>query len=205
MRSRVEIVTGFLGAGKTTFINALIDAGKVEDEKILVYQLENGITRVTSKYLDDITVLQCADMQSIKNDILSYRKKNMPDRILIEYNGTCDIDEVLKLIKEKEIRKYVKINGIYFIADCSSYDVQIKNLKPFISPFIQNSDLIILNKYDENKSINIEKDIKKINRRAYVIKNNNRFLLKDNIRDAGILENSIIKSFKIKVKNYLVH
>lgn len=205
MRTRVEIVTGFLGAGKTTFINALIDAGKVKDEKILVYQLENGISRVTSKYLDDITVLQCADMRSVKNDILSYRKKNMPDRILIEYNGTCNIDEALKLIKEKEIRKYVKINGIYFIADCTSYDVQIKNLKPFISPFIQNSDLIILNKYDENSSANIEKDIRKINSRAFIIKNNNRFLLKDNIRDAGILENSIIKSLKIKVKNYLIH
>lgn len=42
MKIDVEIVTGFLGAGKTSFINSLLKESQVEGEKIIVFQLESG-------------------------------------------------------------------------------------------------------------------------------------------------------------------
>ena len=90
MKIDVEIVTGFLGAGKTSFINSLLKESQVEGEKIIVFQLESGKIQLCEN--NDINYpvkcMRLKNIEELKSSIMTQIKSNKPNRIIIEYNGT---------------------------------------------------------------------------------------------------------------------
>ena len=207
MKIHIEIVTGFLGAGKTSFINSLLSETQVQGEKILIFQLEHGEKKI-SKSTDInnfVEIKKLNEVKELKEEMIYSIKKYSPNRIIIEYNGTSNLKELIDILNEKIYREYSKVTTIFFVADGKSLKKYIDNVGSFIIPFIQYSNMIVVNNMDYcNKEVLDEgfKKVRNINPKAYILKVNNKYSLKYALKEAKVLDNGYLKKLKIKFANY---
>ncbi|AWK51880.1 cobalamin biosynthesis protein [Clostridium beijerinckii] len=206
MKIHIEIVTGFLGAGKTSFINSLLSETQVKGEKVIIFQLEHGEKNVLQSTNVNyfVKVKKLNEVKELKEEIIYSIKKYNPNRIIIEYNGTSDLRELIDILNEKVYREYSKITTIFFVADGKSLKKYIDNVGSFIIPFIQHSNMIVVNNIDYcNKEILDEgfKKVRNINPKAYILKVNNKYILKSALRESKVLDNGYFKKLKIKFAN----
>lgn len=206
MKIHIEIVTGFLGAGKTSFINSLLSETQVEGEKVLIFQLEHGEKKVLQSTNINyfVKVKELNEVESLKEEMIYSIKKYSPNRIIIEYNGTSNLTELIDILNEKVYREYIKVTTIFFVADGKNLKKYIDNVGSFIIPFIQYSNMIIVNNMDYcNKEVLDEgfKKVMDINPKAYILKVNNKYILKSTLRKSKVLDNGYLKKLKIKFTN----
>ena len=205
MKIHIEIVTGFLGSGKTSFINSLLSETQVEGEKVLVFQLEHGKKKLLQSANHFIKVKALGEVKQLKEEMIYSIKEYNPNRIIIEYNGTSNLKELIDILNEKIYREYSKITTVFFIADGRNLKKYIDNVGSLIIPFIQYSDMIVLNNMDYyNKEVLDEgfKKVRNINPKAYILKVNNKYILKSVLRESKVLDNGYLKKLKIKIANY---
>ncbi|SUQ49627.1 hypothetical protein CNEONATNEC32_02241 [Clostridium neonatale] len=99
----------------------------------------------------------------------------------------------------------MKVSTIYFIGDSTNLKEYIDNLGNFIIPFIKNANMVVLNNTDKLNKGQIEEYIQKIkslNSNSYILNVNNKYTMKQNLREANVLDTGIIKKIKVKMKNY---
>ena len=213
MKIGIEVITGFLGAGKSAFINSLIDKTIVENEKIVVMLCESGNTTVKERNCNNlkqeeykvnsskdikkgndigyVKVIEFMDeSEKMKDKLLDIISSYNPNRIIIEYNGTESLDYLYRSVFNKEIEKKCRIYTMYYICDGENVEFYIKNMGDILLPFIQNSDVI--NNYTKLKSREIEdresENIKTKNARQ---ERDNIKSSKDNIESGDCLHNII--------------
>lgn len=210
MKIHIEIVTGFLGAGKTSFINSLLSESQVEGEKVLIFQMEQGEKEIVQSFNTNnyLNVKKIDDIKSLKDQMIYSIREYSPNRIIIEYNGTSNLGELFDMLNEKIYRECCKVTTIFFVADGTNLSKYIDNVGSFIIPFIQFSNMIIVNNIDYcNKKFLDEgfKKVRDINPRAYILKVNNKYILKSALRESKVLDNGYFKKLKIKVMNSKKH
>lgn len=207
MKIHIEIVTGFLGAGKTSFINSLISETQIEGEKVLIFQLEDGEKKIVqiSNMRFFVKAKEIKEVKELKEKMIYLINEYNPNRIIIEYNGTSNLKELFNILDEKIYKECCKVTTVYFVADGKSLNEYIDNIGGFIIPFIQRANMIIVNNLEYvNKKImeeEVEK-VKNINPKAYVLKVNNKYILKSALRESKVLDNGYLKKLKIKFANY---
>lgn len=206
MKIHVEIVTGFLGSGKTSFINSLLSESQVEGEKVLIFQLEQGEKEIVQSININghLKVEKLDDIKALKNEMIYSIKKFNPNRIIIEYNGTSNLKELFDMLNEKIYKECSKITTIFFVADGKNLKRHIDNVGNFVIPFIQFANMIIVNNIDYcNKEFLDEgfKKVRTINPKAYILKVKNKYILKSALRESKVLDNGYFKKLKIKVMN----
>lgn len=206
MKIDVEIVTGFLGAGKTSFINSLLKESQVEGEKIIVFQLESGKIQLCEN--NDINYpvkcMRLKNVEELKSSIMTQIKSNKPNRIIIEYNGTFYMDELINVLKEKKYRELVRISTIFFVADGKKLNEYINNIGNFIVPFIRYANMIVVNNMDYCNEKNINEEIRKvrsINPKAFILRVDNKYILSSKLKEARVLDNGYLKKLKVKMMN----
>lgn len=207
MKIHIEIVTGFLGAGKTTFINSLLSETQVEGEKVLIFQLEHGERKIaqTSKINYFVKTKQINEIKQLKEEMIYSIKECNPNRVIIEYNGTSNLKELIDILNEKVYKECCKITTVFFVADGRNLNEYIDNIGGFIIPFIQYANMVVVNNIEYcNKKVLEEglKKIRNINQKAYVLKVNNKYILKSSLRESNVLDNGYLKKLKIKFANY---
>ncbi|AJA46702.1 CobW/HypB/UreG, family protein [Clostridium pasteurianum DSM 525 = ATCC 6013] len=209
LRTNIEIVTGFLGCGKTTFINALLDNTLVHNELVIVVQCEEGQTFIDEKFRNkkEILIKKLGTSNIIStNFIKEIIDVNKPHRIIIEHNGSKKLEGVLNIIHNKKLKYRCKVTDIFNIIDVSTFKVYIENMGSLLLSGIENSDLIVLSNVNKllasqiNEVVNL---LKKYNYEAYIlgvdnIKNISFVLMKENI-----LFNGYLKEFNVLVKNFI--
>lgn len=206
MKIHMDIVSGFLGAGKTTFINSLISEGKIEGERICIFQLEEGkeniIESLSKNY--QIKYMNIRDIKELKEEMIFSITEFKPHRIIIEYNGTWDLNELFSLLNEKFYRETCKVKSVFFVADGKTLNEYIDNIGGFIIPFIQYSDAIIVNNIDDTNKIKLEKCLKKlksINPQGKVLEVNNKYILKSVLKEAKVFDSGYLRKIKIQYEN----
>ena len=206
MKINVEVVTGFLGYGKTSFINSLLKESQVEGEKVLVIQMEEGNKKIYE--LNDINyplkVFKISEINSLKECFQSQIKQFKPNRIIIEFNGTDNLDNLRSKLEEKELKKVMKISTVYFVADGRKLLNNIDNLGYYIVPFIKNTNMIIINNTEEIKTEQLKKEInavRSVNPKAFILKVDNKFNLCNELRNAKVIDNGFFKKVKVKLMN----
>lgn len=171
MKVKLEIVSGFLGAGKTSFINSYLNTDFCIRKEILIILLEKGISDIRRDF-GNIKSVYLEDGSKLKEVLLKEIKNNKYSRVIIEFNGTLNLSIIGEIFKDKEIRKKFSFYGSYYVGDSRSLGIYLKNLGEIIIPFIQSSKLIILNNLsslDELKQEELIKDVKDINITAPII------------------------------------
>lgn len=206
MKIHIELVTGFLGAGKTSFINSILSESIVEGERILVLQLEHGKKEIKlADFSKSFIVHKLNDINELKENLISLIRQYNPNRIIVEYNGTINFNTILDILNEKVYKERCKITTVFFIADGITLKQFIDNLGGFIVPFIQNANMIVVNNTDYCKKELLDQSINKIrtiNPRAYILKVNNKYSIKETLKEAKVLDNGYLKKLRIKVVNH---
>ncbi|NFH70510.1 cobalamin biosynthesis protein [Clostridium botulinum] len=210
MKIQVEIVTGFLGAGKTSFINSLIKESYVKGEKIIVIQLENGEEKISDEVSNYglVTIYKQSDLKKLNEDMIALISEYSPNRIIIEFNGTYNLEDLFKIIDKKIYKNNMSLDRIYFIGDTRNLKSYVQNMGNFLVPFIELSNLIILNNTEKCNKENIEGTksmLNNINPSAYILEAENREAFNLLLRESEILENTFFKKIKVKINNSSKH
>lgn len=209
MKADIEIVTGFLGAGKTSFINALINCTIVKNETLLILMCENGNKSIDSDIVKDkrIKVIYYPPEKSLTPEYLKYvLSLNNPIRVIIEHNGTWPLNETLKVLNDNKIKKYCHVTSMFHVADSETFNLYFDNMKPSLLPSIQYSNLILLNNIDgineDEKNIIIEK-ITKVNSYAFILSSKKNDDLEFILQYTNLLDKGIVKRARYFIKSIL--
>ena len=209
MKVGIEVVTGFLGAGKSAFINSLINKTKAVGEKIIVLTCESGNVKIKELEENDITVKHIdfiEDNSELNGEIYKIVKEYKPQRIIIEYNGTETLEHLYRCIFDNETGKLIKLNTMYFVCDGDSLDFYIKNMGELLLPFIQSSDVLVINNCYKLSEEKIEEDIDllgTLNHKAQIIKSNNNEDFEKALDESKLLENNFLRNMRVKIIDYM--
>lgn len=166
MKLKVDVVQGFIGSGKTRFINNILINDKLT-ETTLVLQQEDGKNRIRNN-----KVLCCRE-----EDLENYINKYNPEKIIIEANSFKDINLILQKIKSKS---NILLRNIS-VLDCENFQVYYKNMKGIGDNILKEGDIIVLNNFqNSNKDKWITKKLKSLNTSAEILVENGIGYKKDN-------------------------
>ncbi len=171
MATYIDIITGFLESGKTTLIKELLENDYLKEfDKILLIICEEGFTEYDDEKLQEMHIkpLTLENESDLEDNLFHLIKdKYHPDYIIVEYNGTWSISEMLRL----KIPFDYKFRNIAFVSDAENFRYQLDNMVTVMQPHILNSDIVIFNRFDkfhQGTQKKLSKDIKNINPRTKV-------------------------------------
>jgi len=150
----LSIVSGFLGAGKTTFIKKLVQ-DVFADEKVIVLENEFGKIDLDSENLarDRILVesirggcICCSSSDMLPVSIQDLAERHRPDRIIIEPTGLAQLTDVLTALQEPYIQAACEIDHIITIVDARNFYSRISISKVFFENQIAASRVVFLSK-----------------------------------------------------------
>ncbi len=151
--TRIDIFSGFLGAGKTTLIRKLIAEG-YKGEKLVLIENEFGEIAIDGGFLKDAGV-EINEMNSgcicctLVGDFTKALKKVMddfaPDRILIEPSGVGKLSDVAKAVERVE---GAQIGAKVTVVDAGKAKMYMRNFGEFFNDQVANADLIVMSRTD---------------------------------------------------------
>ena len=148
---KIDIYSGFLGAGKTTLIKKMISEG-YKNEKLMLIENEFGQIGIDGGFLKEsginITEMNsgciCCSLvgdfsEALKQAIITYN----PDRIIIEPSGVGKLSDVIKAT-ESVLNENVVLNGLTTVADVNKCKMYMKNFGEFFNNQIEEAKCIVL-------------------------------------------------------------
>ncbi|NLC96357.1 MAG: GTP-binding protein [Erysipelotrichaceae bacterium] len=174
---KAEIISGFLGAGKTTLISKLLKE-KLNKEKVVLIENEFGEIGIDSGFLKDSGVIVnemnsgcicCSLVGDFETSLQEVIDTYNPDRIIIEPSGVGKLSDVIKAVNTIE---EIKINSYSTVVDASKAKIYSKNFKEFFNDQIRAASCIILSKtqnISEEKLKETIDIIKNINNKARIV------------------------------------
>ena len=165
--TKVDIISGFLGAGKTTFIKKLIE-DVFPGERLVLIENEFGEIGIDGGFLKDAGV-EITEMNSgciccslvgdfgtaLKQVITDYT----PDRIIIEPSGVGKLSDVIKAVKDVSGDLDVELDSYTTVADVSKVKIYMKNFGEFFNNQIESANTIILSRTQTTTQDKIEKAV----------------------------------------------
>lgn len=152
--TKIDIISGFLGAGKTTLIKKLLDEA-LSGEKLVLIENEFGEIGIDSGFLKD-SGIEITEMNSgcICCSLVGDFGKNLreviarfhPERILIEPSGVGKLSDVKKAVAEVEKEQEVKQNALVTVVNAGKASKQMKAFGEFFNNQIENATTIILSR-----------------------------------------------------------
>ena len=175
--TKIDIFSGFLGAGKTTLIRKLIAEG-YKNEKLVLIENEFGEIAIDGGFLKDAGV-QITEMNSgcicctLVGDFTKALKKVMdeyaPDRIIIEPSGVGKLSDVAHAVEQVE---GAHIGARVTVVDAGKCRMYMRNFGEFFNDQVENSDLIVMSRTDTasaEKILTATELLKQLNAKAGLI------------------------------------
>ena len=164
--TKIDIFSGFLGAGKTTLIKKLLKEA-FSNEQIVIIENEFGEIGIDSGFLKEAGV-QITEMNqgciccSLVGDFGTALKEVIetynPDRILIEPSGVGKLSDVIKAVENLEL-PHIVLNSFVTVADASKVKIYMKNFGEFYNNQIEHAGAIILSRTAGMNEEKLEKAI----------------------------------------------
>ena len=172
-KTKILIVSGFLGSGKTTFIKKFIKDSK-DLEKTVIIENEFGEVSIDGEILESegISVREinsgcicCSLSGNFKDAINDLKKAFDPDTIVIEPSGVAKLSEIVDIC-QNEPEKF-EISQKITIVDPSLYEMYTMNFGEFYIDQVKNSSVILFSRYSKalEEGINFKDIIDDINRK----------------------------------------
>ncbi|PYG89049.1 G3E family GTPase [Ruminiclostridium sufflavum DSM 19573] len=213
--TKVDIISGFLGAGKTTLIKKLLGE-KLGKEKLVIIENEFGEIGIDGNILKESNVevkeinsgcICCTLAGDFCKAIEEVSLRYNPDRIIIEPSGVGKLSDVIKACKADKLKDIIEINMIIAVVDVLKYRLFISNFGEFYKNQLVNAKTIILSrtqKADNKELETITNSIRELNNKANIITTEWDSLSSDTIitvaeQDASeSLEERMIKKVTLK-------
>ncbi len=165
--TKIDIISGFLGAGKTTLIKKLIEQA-FKGEKLVLIENEFGEIGIDGGFLKDAGI-EITEMNSgciccslvgdfgtaLKQVITDYA----PDRIIIEPSGVGKLSDVIKAVKDVSANLDVELDSYTTVADVSKVKIYMKNFGEFFNNQIESANTIVLSRTQTASQDKIEKAV----------------------------------------------
>lgn len=178
--AKIDIISGFLGAGKTTLIKKLIEEA-FKGEKLVLIENEFGEIGIDGGFLKDAGV-QINEMNSgciccslvgdfgeaLKQVVTDYA----PDRIIIEPSGVGKLSDVIKAVQKAAETVEIELNSATTVVDVTKAKMYIKNFGEFFLNQIEACGTVVLSRtqaVDEDKLLTAVNMIKEHNAEARII------------------------------------
>jgi len=152
----IDIVSGFLGAGKTTFIKRLLDAA-LGSEKIMLIENEFGEIGIDGGFLKDSGVkinemnqgcICCSLVGNFETALTEAVDTYKPDRIIIEPSGVGKLSDIIGAVKSVSGNLDVELHAAVTIVDAKKAKMYSKNFGEFFDNQIQYAGTVVLSRTD---------------------------------------------------------
>lgn len=201
---KIDVVSGFLGSGKTTLIKSLLKA--YENEKVVLIENEFGEIGIDGDIIERegfevfeissgcICCIMKKDFQVVLSRII---EEFNPDRIIVEPTGISILSEIIDILSSKEVSEKCSINSLITVVDSINYLEQCDVFGEFFEDQISNAETLILSKsqfVEPQKVKEIIESLREVNSEAEIITSNWSNLSFNEIK--GLLEQNIKIEFK---------
>ena len=152
--TKIDIVSGFLGAGKTTLIKKLLNEA-LKDSKVVLIENEFGEIGIDGGFLKDAGIeikemnsgcICCSLVGDFGTSLKEVMKTYQPERILIEPSGVGKLSDVMKAVQDVIDEHEVVLNSAVAVVDASTCKMYIKNFGEFFINQIEHAGTIILSR-----------------------------------------------------------
>ena len=178
--TKIDVVSGFLGAGKTTFIKRLVEGNKDKGKTIIIENefgeigidggfLKNSGIEIREMNSGCICCSLAGDFEASLRELLSTYE---PNRVIIEPSGVGKLSDVLKAVSDVEKDLPVESNSAVTVVDVKKCKMYMKNFGEFFNNQIQFANTIILSRTDLVDNTKIEDAvalIKNVNPEATIV------------------------------------
>lgn len=178
--TKIDVVSGFLGAGKTTFIKRLVENGKDKGRTIII-ENEFGEIGIDGGFLKNSGIeikemnsgcICCSLAGDFEASLRELLKDYAPNRVIIEPSGVGKLSDVLKAVSDVEKDLEVESNSAVTVVDVKKCKMYMKNFGEFFNNQIQFANTIILSRTDLADNKKIEEAvalIKEVNPEAIIV------------------------------------
>ena len=177
---KIDVISGFLGAGKTTLIKKLFESKKFKEEKIVIIENEFGEIGIDGAFLKDSGVqikeinagcICCSLVGDFESSIKELVEKFSPDRIIIEPSGVGKLSDIIGAINKVQGLD-LDINILATVVDAAKTKLYLKNFGEFFNNQVKAADTIVVGKVDkvnEEKLQEAVNAIRQVNENANII------------------------------------
>ena len=165
--TKIDIISGFLGAGKTTFIKKMLKEAFAGEQVVLI-ENEFGEIGIDGGFLKEAGIeikemnsgCICCSLvgdfgKSLKEVVETYH----PDRILIEPSGVGKLSDVIKAVQDAQEEIEAELNSFVTVVDVTKCRIYSKNFGEFFSNQIEYAGTIILSRTDKAKEAKVNESV----------------------------------------------
>ena len=178
--TKVDIISGFLGAGKTTLIKKLL-LEALKGQQVVLIENEFGEIGVDGGFLKDAGIeiremnsgcICCSLVGDFGTALKDVIDKYHPDRIIIEPSGVGKLSDVIKAVKDLHIENEIELNSASTVVDSLKAKVYMKNFGEFFNNQIEHAGTVILSRTQNQTGEKLDAVIKmmrELNPNAHII------------------------------------
>ena len=168
--TKIDVISGFLGAGKTTFIKRLVEGNK-DKGKTIIIENEFGEIGIDGGFLKNSGIeikemnsgcICCSLAGDFEASLRELLEKYSPNRVIIEPSGVGKLSDVLKAVSDVEKDLPVESNSAVTVVDVKKCKMYMKNFGEFFNNQIQFANTIILSRTDLADDKKIEEAVELI-------------------------------------------
>ena len=168
--TKIDIISGFLGAGKTTFIKKLLEEA-IAGEQVVLIENEFGQIGIDGGFLKDSGIeiremnsgcICCSLVGDFGKSLEEVLTKYQPDRVIIEPSGVGKLSDVMKAVRDVASTLDVVLNSAVTIVDASKCKMYMKNFGEFFNNQIENAGTVVLSRTDVVDAAKVQQDVELI-------------------------------------------
>ncbi len=165
--AKIDIISGFLGAGKTTFIKKLLEEA-IAGEQVVLIENEFGEIGIDGGFLKDSGIeiremnsgcICCSLVGDFGASLAEVLKTYKPDRVIIEPSGVGKLSDVMRAVRDVSKDMDVVLNSAVTIVDAAKCKMYMKNFGEFFNNQIENAGTIVLSRTDVADKKKVEADV----------------------------------------------
>ena len=164
---KINIISGFLGAGKTTLIKKLLTGIKPGSEKIILLENEYGDVGVDGAFMKDSGIIVdelnsgcicCTLVGDFQKAVDELIEKYNPDRLIIEPSGVGKLSEIVNAVEKCKARHAdLEIAGCATVVDAGKCRMHMKNFGEFFLDQVKTADTVIFSRTQMLSADRVEK------------------------------------------------
>ena len=152
--TKVDIISGFLGAGKTTFIRQLIEQ-VFEGEKLVLIENEFGEIGIDGGFLKDAGIevtemnsgcICCTLVGDFSKALKKVIEEYQPDRVIIEPSGVGKLSDVARAVEDVKEDADIEITGRITVVDGKKAKMYMKNFGEFFEDQVEHASVIVVSR-----------------------------------------------------------
>ncbi|MCI8268522.1 MAG: GTP-binding protein [Lachnospiraceae bacterium] len=165
--TKIDIISGFLGAGKTTFIKKLLQEA-IAGEQVVLIENEFGEIGIDGGFLKDAGIeiremnsgcICCSLVGDFGKSLEEVLTKYQPDRVIIEPSGVGKLSDVMNAVRNVAKNLEVRLNSAVTVVDANKCRMYMKNFGEFFNNQVENAGTIVLSRTDVAEKGKVKKAV----------------------------------------------